>query len=307
MSGKGFFQGLATGILTKRVIFLFFFTLLFLNLPAQKPSGKSKTHKRESDPTRQNFVTLGIEPSLLFPTALFNSSSLKAENPNFRRLFSLGPRISWRAGLSIRYDLFRLKRSPLSNQFSVTSGLYYTQRHWTARVDGRNEAGDNISVGESRLRFISYEIPLMLLLNLRAGDILWLGTGTGLGVEFFPSQAYVPDEAATVVPQDGYWLCYMARKNLFVPAFKMQFGAEWRTEKAGYFYVGFSFHQPLPRMGDAFWRTNVGSDAVHPFPDEAHPAGNPDVPMRVSGGWLALDLRYFFKPSRAGRADQILY
>jgi hypothetical protein len=277
-----------------------------MNLAAQEPFRKSKSHKKNSEPNRQNFVTLGIEPSLLFPTALFNPSSLKAENPNFRRQFSLSPRISWRAGLSIRYDLFRLRRSSLSNQFSIASGLYYNQRQWTARVDLWDEAGKKGSVGESRLRFISYEMPLILLLNLQAGDILWLGTGTGVGVEFFPSQAYVPDEAATIVPQDGYWLCYLARKNLFVPAFKMQFGAEWRTEKAGYFYVGFSFHQPLPRMGDAFWRTDVGSDAVHPYPDEAHPAGNPDIPMRVNGAWLALDMRYFFTPSRAGRSVEIL-
>lgn len=281
------------------------FNLAVLSLQAQKVSLTSKTRKKETEPARQNFVTLGVEPSLLFPTALFSPSTLKAENPNYRTWFSLSPRVSWRAGLSIRYDLFRLRRSALSNQFSIVSGLYYNQRQWTARVERREELGSTVAVGQSRLRFIAYEMPLMLLLNLRAGDILWLGAGTGLGIEFFPSQAYVPDEAAVTVPQDGYWLCYLARKNLFVPAFKMQFGAEWRSEKAGYFYLGFSFHQPLPRMGDAYWRTDVGTTAVHPYPDELHPAGNPDIPMRVNGAWLALDLRYFFTPSRAGRSPEI--
>lgn len=199
--------------------------------------------------------------------------------------------------------MFRVRKASLSNQFSLVTGLFYNQRRWIAKVERREESGTLVSVGRSPLRFISYEWPVMLLLNLRASETMWFGAGTGVGVEFFPSQAYVPDEAATNPPQDGYWLCYMARKNLFVPAFKMQFGAEWRTERAGYFYAGISFQQPLPRMADVYWRTDVGNVSVHPYPDALYPAGNPDVSMRVSGAWFALDVRYFFRPSREGKSS----
>lgn len=267
---------------------------------AQSKKSDSQKARKEQKESRGNLITLGVEPSLLFPTGLFGSAALKAENPNYRTAFSLRPLMSYRAGLGIRLDAFKLGRAALSNQFSLATGLFYSQRRWQAVVENKSNPENPTVIGKDEIRFISYEMPLLLQLHLQAGEKVWFSAGTGMGVEFFPSHAYVPDAAAHTPPEDGYWLCYLARKNLFVPAFKMHLGAEWRTLNAGYLYAGLSYHQPLPRMGDAFWRADVGDQAVHPYATTDFPAGHPDLPMRVGGSWFSLDLKYFFKPSRTG-------
>lgn len=282
--------------------FLFFgFWLFFVALglsQANKP-GKRPIKKNGKESARANQVTLGIEPALIFPVGLSGNNALTAINSNNMVRFELQPLLSFRAGISLRYDLFRLRKSPLSNQFSFWSGLYFSQRRWRALVDdiGHSHSGF-ISIGKEELRFISYEMPLMLQLHLRATEQLWLQAGMGSALEFFPSHAYVPDEALTTPPQDGYWVCYLTRNNLLVPAFRMQLSAEWRTEKAGYFGLGLLYHLPLPRMGEAYWRADVRDETVHPYPSPERPTGDPDLPMRVNGSYFAVELKYFFRPSR---------
>ncbi|MCS6980962.1 MAG: hypothetical protein N2110_10275 [Flavobacteriales bacterium] len=287
-----------------------FFVVVYGLFPATL--GLGQPHKTEKRPLKKegrefpktNQVTLGIEPALIFPVGLLGNNALTALNSNNLVRFELQPLLSFRAGINLRYDLFRLRKSPLSNQFSLCSGMYFSQRRWRALVEdiGQSPSGF-IPIGKDELRFIAYEIPLMLQLHLRASEQIWLQAGTGTALEFFPSHAYVPDEALTTPPHEGYWVCYLARKQLLVPAFRMQLGAEWRTEKAGYFGLGIMYHLPLPRMGDAFWRADVRDETVHPYPSPERPAGNPDLPMRVSGSYFSLELKYFLKPSR-GRLSQ---
>jgi len=263
-----------------------------------KPFLKNSSRSGE----KENSVTLGIEPSVLFPGNIFNPSSSSVENLNARTSFSQKTLISLKAGISLRYDLFRIKKSALTNQFSLNTGLFYVHRRFNMVITEKNSLQEVIFDASEKLNFVSYEIPLTLQIQIRASETIWLNAGMGMGLEFFPSHAYVPDDALQNPDQEGYWVCYMARKNLFVPGFKMFFGTERRTVKIGYFYLGLAFHQPIPAVAQAYWRYNRSGQSIHPYPDQEHFFGNPDIPVRIVGNYFALEFKYFFRPSKPSRS-----
>jgi len=82
------------------------------------------------------------------------------------------------------------------------------------------------------------------------------------------------------------------RRSLFQSAVLANLGWEYRTEKAGYFYLGASYQRPF---------TYIYVSEIRYQPD----GKNDKVAMTVPGNYFTVDLRYFFhedprkkKPSR---------
>lgn len=244
-----------------------------------------------------NVITGGPEAGLLIPTGLFAAGSVVTNNTEQIR-FGVRPLISYRFGATVRFDLVKFKKMKLSNMFSFTTGLYYTQRRFRLDInDVGPNAGDSLLAG-GNFNFVSYEIPLLPHLHLQASDRLWLHFGIGLGLEFFPSHIYTPENYEDIVGKDGGWYYYGAKKFLVIPNAKIDFGLEWRTEKAGYFSLGATFQRPFPYIMDGFveyWRTRDNETyAVYPYGQK----GEGNRGMNIVGQFFAVNLRYYIPPSK---------
>ncbi|MBP6697540.1 MAG: hypothetical protein KA175_07970 [Flavobacteriales bacterium] len=124
-----------------------------------------------------------------------------------------------------------------------------------------------------RIRYVGYEIPVLLLAYVRLTETLWMNGALGPSVDFYPSDAVreVLDARAYVTRQE--WAQLGAVGNI---------GMELRTRKAGYFYFGATYHRAFGAMA----RANLTYYS---------PTGVPTtIADDLSGSYLTVDLRYFF-------------
>ncbi len=268
-------------------------------LPARAQRQNTDANDRYIE-EKGNVITGGPEAGLLIPTSLFSGNNV-VTNTTEQVRFGIKPLISYRIGATVRFDLVKFKKMKLSNMFSFTTGLYYTQRRFRVDInDVGSNAGDSLLAG-GNFNFVSYEIPLLPHLHLQASDNLWLHFGIGMGLEFFPSHVYIPDNYEENLGDNGSWFFYGAKKFLVIPNAKVDFGLEWRTEKAGYFSLGATFQRPFPRVMDGFveyWRTR-DNETYAIYPDGQKGQGNNG--MKVIGQFFAVNLRYYIPPSKALR------
>jgi hypothetical protein len=272
-----------------------FISLLILFFGLQVASGQ----KKEKDELRdRNFVSFGLEVSPIIPTGLFNRSLSRVENQSEQLTFSLDPLLSYRFGGALRFDVFNFRRLKFGNMFTFNTGIYYNRRAFRVEVrDVSNPVEDQLLISD-RFRYISYEIPLMLQLHLQASQTIWVNFALGTGAEFYPSQVYTKQGESG---KEGFFLQYTARKFLILAPLKASFGAEYRTEKSGYFGLGVSISRPMPYMADTYleyWK-NSGQEtyAVYPYGSKA----DENLPVRNQGMFLSVDFRYYFQPSRHER------
>lgn len=259
----------------------------------------ASAQKKEKDETRdRNFVSFGLEVSPIIPTGLFNRSLSQVENQNEQLKFSLDPLLSYRFGGALRFDVFNFRRLKLGNMFTFNTGIYYNRRAFRVEVrDVSNPVEDNLLIS-NRFRYISYEVPLMLQLHLQASEKIWVNFALGTGLEFFPSQVFTKQGEQG---KEGFFLQYTARKFLILAPLKASFGAEYRTEKSGYFGLGVSISRPMPYMADTYleyWKQS-GQEiyAVYPYGSKA----DENLPVRNQGMFLSVDFRYYFQPTRHER------
>lgn len=260
--------------------------------------------KEKSEVSDKNFVSFGIEGGPIIPTTLFNRSNTRIENLTENIKFTLDPLVSYRFGGALRFDIYNFKKMQLGNMFTLNTGIYYTQRAFRVKVDDISDPVQDVNLVSDRFRFTSYEIPLMLQLHLQASERIWVNFAVGSGVEFFPSQVYTTTADSEDGPkqgEEGFYLQYSARKFLILPPLKASFGAEFRTEKSGYFGLGVSISRPMPYMADTFleYYKKSGNEiyAVYPYGSKA----DENIPIRNQGMFLSVELRYFFQPSRHER------
>jgi hypothetical protein len=287
--------------------------------PARQSQNPPKKKKKGSG---DNTVTLGLEFSPMIPTSLFGSTNRSVVNsinlPDYKKSFrfAVDPVFSYRFGASIRFDIFKIKKMALSNQFALYTGLYYNQRQFRIRISDETNPNESIVKVQDSYKFTSYEIPIMGQLQLRASERIWMSVATGLGLELYPSHVYVPTGAEQNKGKAGYYLSYTAKKALIVPAFKANFGVEYRTEKAGFFHISATYHLPLPYMADNYLEyQNENGDPnnpalgqlINPYSSADKPYGDPNRPIRLNGMYLSLDLKYFFVPSKRVIETEPLY
>jgi hypothetical protein len=74
---------------------------------------------------------------------------------------------------------------------------------------------------------------------------------------------------------------YSQRKSVIIPAVIANLGWELRTEHAGYFYLGASYHNPFSDI--YLTRMEYENSSTHEV-----------VEVPLSGTYFTLDLRYFF-------------
>ena len=72
------------------------------------------------------------------------------------------------------------------------------------------------------------------------------------------------------------------RTSWIIPALQANIGFEYRTYESGFWYLGFSYHQPFTNLTEAV----VGFGEIQ--------SSNDFTFFDVSGTYLTIDLKYFF-------------
>lgn len=172
-------------------------------------------------------------------------------------------------------------RKGLNDQFSIESGINYSRRNYNLTIT-EDSTGFR---GESDFSYVIYEIPVLALIYVRLGENTYLNNAFGFNLNFLPSdwESF-----------DTYFQHYSARTYWVVPALQANVGFEYRTVESGFFYIGFSYHQPF---------NNITTAGVL-FKEEGGSQGlvKEVTDFDISGNYLTLDLRYFFnEPAKRRR------
>jgi len=214
---------------------------------------------------QKGITTFGIQYKPIIPNSLIGT---------FKQDFNEGILIS-SVKQKVGHSFGMVVRVGLTDKISIETGINYTQRKFNldfAIPDSGYTAQNTVGV-------VSYEIPVSGLIYVRLGDDIYMNSSLGVAMTLFPSDVRtytdIPDVANSYFQQEG------AYRSKLQGAAIANLGFEYRTKKAGYFYLGASYHLPYTpimtfAMSYEYDNTKVLSiDNIH-------------------GSYLTLDLRYFF-------------
>ncbi len=172
--------------------------------------------------------------------------------------------------------VIRLKLTKLLN---LESGIYYTRRNYNYRIqDLQTDFRD-----ETTFRVVAYEIPLKGLVYIRMAEKVYMSVALGVGANFFASDVISVEQIYNIKAFKLSWIRGSVLGNI---------GAEYRTEKDGYFYFGFGINQTLADI--MVTESNYFREGIPPAYRQRGP---------LSGAYISADIRYFFpmaKPKSKG-------
>lgn len=162
-----------------------------------------------------------------------------------------------------------LVRTGLTRTLSLEVGIDQINRRYDWRVVNDTAGFDD---GE-QLRYVGYEIPVLLLAYIRLGERFWMNNALGLSADLYPSDAVRDIEDARAFIFRNNWAQGGAMGNI---------GFEYRTPRSGILYLGATYHRPFGSMALAqlTWYT----PDLYPH----------TLSTELDGSYLTVDVRYFF-------------
>lgn len=211
---------------------------------------------------QKNVLTAGIQFQPIFPVSFLNTADQQVSNPTGDITTLLSPKFSYSAGMVIRWGFHK--------RLSLETGINFVQRNYDVTLKT-----DTFS-GLSDFSIIGYEHPIKLLVFVRLAENFYMNAAAGVQLNFFPSDIFTSD---TYFKHSGLRLGF---DNFLHGGGIANLGAEYRTKKAGYFYLGASYHvgfSDIYRSKFQYISNSVGSEAM---------------PIWLNGSYLTFDVRYFF-------------
>ena len=204
-------------------------------------------------------VTAGIQLKPIFESGLLKTGKEELTQNNVD--FTVTLKSGFSGGVIIRKGLSEL--------LSLETGISLTKRKYELKINDR----DTGFTGISEFRIVSYEIPLSLLVFIQVGEKTFMNASLGYCLNMFASDIFTYDTT--------YFENYATYNSRFRSAVLANLGAEYRTEKSGYFYIGATYQRPF---GDIY-----GEQITYEANGKREIVGT-----GLSGSYLTLDLRYYF-------------
>lgn len=218
---------------------------------------------------QQGVTTFGIQVKPVIPLEFFDPLTT-VERENLQGTIELTGGFAF--GMNIRVGI--------TKAVSIETGIGQITRRYNFSL--RNDTSGFF--GQDQVRYVGYEIPLTGLVYIRLGERTWMNSALGVALDMYPSDAQRDLENGRI---------YMFRNNWVQAGVLGNMGVEYRTEKTGIIYLGATYHQPFNDMVTA--DLTYASSANNFFPYVMRTA--------LDGGYLTLDLRYYFHedPQRVQR------
>lgn len=217
---------------------------------------------------QQGVTTFGMQVKPVVPLSFFDPR-VDVQDGALRGSLELTGGFSF--GMLVRHGFSKL--------VSLETGINQIRRNYRWELLNDTVALD----GGDRIRYVGYEVPVLVLVYVRLGERTWMNTALGGSFDMYPSDAVRgTDDARAVLFRNG-WVQAGAVGNI---------GFEYRTEHSGYIYFGATYHRAFSAMALAeltyFDRNGAGTS----------------VSTRLSGSYLTLDLRYYFHEDPQRRAER---
>ncbi len=212
-------------------------------------------------------------------TSCFSQSRLTSFGVQFKPIFPLGflgtgkqtvtvdtSNVKFDLALKGGYNFGMVIRKGFTDLLAMELGINYVKRKYHLDVD------DEGIPESSEFRIIGYEIPASLLVYIRLGEKIFMNASLGASADMY---------ASNVQSISQYHSTLTVRNHTFQAAVVANLGWEYRTEKSGFFYLGFSLHRPFD----------------YELTTKVHYKRNTkemDVYQPLSGSYLTVDVRYFF-------------
>lgn len=215
-------------------------------------------------------TTFGIQLKPVIPFPFFEPHT-DFERPSVRASLDLTGGLAF--GMVVR--------TGLTKSLSLETGINQIVR----RYDFALANDTNGYTDAAKLRYVGYEVPLLLMVYIRLGEKSWMNNALGFSLDMYPSDAQKVVE---------YGQAYLFRRNWAQLGVVGNIGVEYRTERSGYFYLGATYHRPFNDMAqaDVTW-----------FDRNFRPYR---MTQLLDGSYLTVDLRYFFHedPAKARKRKE---
>ncbi len=205
--------------------------------------------------SQKGVATIGFQFKPIFNNDFFRTGAQSATQGTAE--VTIQPNSGYCAGMVIRRGF--------TERLSIETGINYARRNYQIQIS------DSALSHKRNFKFIGYEIPISALVYIRLGQKMYIDASLGNSFDFYPSDIYIGDD---------YFESEGLRKSWIKPAIIANVGAEYRTEKSGYFYLGVSFHRPYSFIYRS--RTLITGRNYKVFESD------------ISGNYLTVDIRYFF-------------
>ncbi|NBV68934.1 MAG: hypothetical protein EBR74_10395 [Flavobacteriia bacterium] len=210
----------------------------------------------------------GIQVKTLFPSSFIANPNTIVEKEGLSA--TLHQKIGYSFGATVR--------AGLTEFISLETGINYTQRFFD--ISG-SIADSNVFIN-NQMGFIQYDIPINALIYIKMTKKWYANASLGFAAGFKPTSI------ATTNNLNGSQFFYNTGvvQKKFSLDLNGNFGFEYRSKKAGVYYVGTSVRLPLkPLFVYVATYKNQGYKVTQ-YGD-------------VAGGYLSVDFKYFFHTTRA--------
>lgn len=211
---------------------------------------------------QQEVTTFGLQFKPILSSDLINTG---AQTQKMGQIgFTIEPRSGYAFGMVVRKGL--------NNQFSIETGINYTERNYGLTIT-EDSTGFR---GESDFKYVIYEIPVQALVYIRLSENTYMNTAFGLSFNFLPTDWETLGD---------YWQHFSQRESWIQPSLLANVGFEYRTYESGYLYLGISLHRPF---------NNITTAGVAFIEQDFNRIERESAFFDILGNYLTLDLRYFF-------------
>ena len=215
---------------------------------------------------QQDVTTFGIQFKPIVPSGMFNSGTEELFGEQFN--LTKTPRLGYNFGMVMRRGFTRF--------FSLETGISLVRRNYNLSFTHR-AYNETLQIKHA---FVGYEVPVQGLIYVRLGDRVWMNGSAGVSFDFYPSNTF---ESANN-QRDTLTFVFEQRTNRLnwvQVALMANYGFEFRTKKAGYFYLGATYHRPFSPIA-----RSKSTYVLSGFPTT--------LETELSGSYLTLDFRYYF-------------
>jgi len=173
------------------------------------------------------------------------------------------------------YCFGMLIRQGISKSFSFETGINYTRRNYN--LVGSSSYQNSSDKGD--FGFVSYEIPLQVLVYIRLSEAIFMNASAGTGINFYASNVSSKGE--------NNFIDHFSQRRWINMSILSNLGFEYRTKDKGYYYLGVSLNSPISKITKTELRYYYENNSHTTF-----------EPVFLNGTYFTIDLRYFLPKSK---------
>lgn len=219
--------------------------------------------KKEKFPSYFGLQFRPVFPTKFIGNPVLNLASAPSEQVQYTA--SIRQQMGFSFGATVRAGVTKL--------IAIETGINFTRRNF----DLDYEIEDSSLMVSNSLGFINYDIPINALFYIQLADKWFMNASLGVNINFSPTDVRVADK-----PSGNHeFIATGLVRQKFNFGMNANMGFEFRTKKAGFFYLGGSGSVPFSPLFDIFLV----------YKNQGYQSSNFEP---VDGSFLAIDIKYFF-------------